>query len=206
MKWAYVGPSRGLHWPSFVKGANQASHKSALPNMSDSSPFSLPNRVTRRIFPNTSPTPIEDHSKPRDTRQLDASTVRKTHPGSSRYKRMSYISCRFMPTAINNLPDSVLLHLFDLVRMNDSPHQWYQWPWHRLVHICQRWRSVIFASSNIFNLKLVFEPVTRLELLSIWPHLPIIIRNFYHPRKSDYNFDSVLMHRDRISMPPTVGS
>lgn len=40
--------------------------------------------------------------------------------------------------------------------------------------------------------------MTRLELLGIWPPLPIIIRNIYHFRKSDYNLDSVLMHRDRI--------
>jgi hypothetical protein len=51
-----------------------------------------------------------------------------------------------------------------------------------------------FASSDILDMKL-----THLELLGIWPPLPIIIRNVYHPRKSDYEFDSVLMHRDRIS-------
>jgi len=67
-----------------------------------------------------------------------------------------------------------------------------------LAHVCKRWRSVIFASSNILNRKLIFEPVTRLELLGIWPPLPIIIRNVNRPRKSDYNFDFVLMHRDRI--------
>jgi hypothetical protein len=44
----------------------------------------------------------------------------------------------------------------------------------------------------------VFEPVTRLGLLGISPPLPIIIRNIYHPRMSDYNFDSMLIHRDRI--------
>jgi hypothetical protein len=84
--------------------------------------------------------------------------------------------------------------------MYDFPHLWHQWPWHWLVHVCQRWRSVIFASSksNILNLKLSFEPLTHVELLDIWPPLPIVIRNFDHPRESDYNFDSVLMLRDRI--------
>ena len=84
--------------------------------------------------------------------------------------------------------------------MYDFPHLWHQWPWHWLVHVCQRWRSVIFASSksNILNLKLSFEALTHVELLDIWPPLPIVIRDFDHPRESDYNFDSVLMLRDRI--------
>jgi hypothetical protein len=79
-----------------------------------------------------------------------------------------------------------------------TPRHWHQWPWDRLVHVCQRRRSIIFASSNTLNLKLIFEPVICLELLGIWPPLPIIVRNFYHSRKSDYNFGSVLMHRNRI--------
>lgn len=98
---------------------------------------------------------------------------------------------------VNILPDNVLLHVFDFDRVNDYPYLW--WPWHRLVHVCQRWRSVVFASPLFLGLALYCSPGKRVELLDIWPPLPIIIQNGINwPFPDDYGIDAALMQHDRV--------
>ena len=71
--------------------------------------------------------------------------------------------------------------------------------WHRLVHVCLRWRSVVFISPNFLDLRLVCHPRTRLDLLDIWPPLPIVIRNVVHtPTAEDYDIDAAIVHRNRV--------
>ena len=126
-------------------------------------------------------------------------------------------------TSINILPDDVLLLIFhfdrvtyfeDVDRMiDDSSNQgpripvsdrdirlWrLPWGWRRLAHVCQRWRSVVFASPNFLDLKLVCGPWTRVGLTGIWPSLPIIVRNMYDLRMpKDYDFDAAIVHRNRV--------
>jgi hypothetical protein len=73
------------------------------------------------------------------------------------------------------------------------------WRWDRLVHVCRRWRSVVFASPNFLDLKLVCGPRTRAELTGIWPPLPIIIRNaFDRPLPEYYDFDAATVHHNRV--------
>ena len=73
------------------------------------------------------------------------------------------------------------------------------WTWHRLVHVCQRWRSVVFASPNFLGLRLVCLPGTRVELTSTWPPLPIIIRNTIScPMPENFDFDAAIMPHDRV--------
>lgn len=48
--------------------------------------------------------------------------------------------------------------------------------WRTLVHVCRKWRSLVFGSSTRFNLRLVCtarRPVR--EMLGIWPPLPIVV-------------------------------
>jgi hypothetical protein len=71
--------------------------------------------------------------------------------------------------------------------------------WHRLVHVCQRWRSVVFASPNFLDLGLVCDPKTRVELTGIWPPLPITIRTTANwPMPEDYDFDAAMVHPNRV--------
>ena len=71
--------------------------------------------------------------------------------------------------------------------------------WHRLVHVCRRWRSVVFMSPNFLDLRLVCYPWTRLEFLGIWPPLPIVIRDMiYTPSREDYVLDAAIVHRNRV--------
>jgi hypothetical protein len=105
---------------------------------------------------------------------------------------------------INILPDDVLLHIFHFDRLDGHlsslPLSMWRHPgrWHRLVHVCRRWRTVVFMSPNFLDLRLVCYPRTRLELLRIWPPLPIVIRNMVHtPHLEDYDSDAALAIVDR---------
>ncbi|KAI9445985.1 hypothetical protein H4582DRAFT_519707 [Lactarius indigo] len=67
----------------------------------------------------------------------------------------SKISKYFPLTTINTLPDEVFLEIFDQYR---SVKTWSRpgsqgW-WYTLVHICRRWRRLVFASSIRLNLQL----------------------------------------------------
>jgi hypothetical protein len=46
-----------------------------------------------------------------------------------------------------------------------------------LVHVCWRWRFLIFSWPKFLDLNLVCGPATRVGLTAIWLLLPIIIRN-----------------------------
>ena len=115
---------------------------------------------------------------------------------------------------INILPDDVLLHIFlidgyqhkDLhvgpyfkVEEDIDRLQLLSWSWHRLVHVCSRWRFIVFASPNFLDLRLVCGPWTRMELTGIWPPFPIIITNHpYHAMPGDYDFDAAIVHPGRV--------
>jgi len=80
------------------------------------------------------------------------------------------------------LPDDVLLEIFDHHRLAAQEYALLSgpWEWHRLAHVCQRWRSVIFSSRRRLNLCLVYtykKPVRK--DLECWPPLPISI---WYPR------------------------
>jgi len=49
--------------------------------------------------------------------------------------------------------------------------------WQSLVHVCRRWRSIVFASPRHLNLRLLCTPETPVgDTLDIWPALPLLIR------------------------------
>jgi hypothetical protein len=106
---------------------------------------------------------------------------------------------------IDILPDDVLLLIFHFDRLThldgleDISRRRPSWKWHRFVHVCRRWRSLVFASPNFLELRLVCGPRTRVELTGIWPPLPIVIRNIEDwSMPEDYNFNAVIAYRDRV--------
>ena len=103
---------------------------------------------------------------------------------------------------INILPDDVLLLIFHFDRVLYLGGRYPvepSWRWRRLVHVCRRWRSVIFASPNFLHLTLVCGPTTRLELTGIWPPFPIVIRNTVAvAMPDDYDFDAAIVRPDRV--------
>ena len=114
---------------------------------------------------------------------------------------------------INILPDNVLLRIFliDGYQHNSHMQSYFgmehdrdrvrrlPWRWHRLVHVCSRWRSIIFASPEFLDLRLVCGPGTPMQLTSIWPPFPIIITNHpYHAMSEHHDFDAAIVHPDRV--------
>ena len=99
--------------------------------------------------------------------------------------------------AIDVLPDDVLLIIFHFDGPEDADPMYPSW--HRLVHVCRRWRSLVFSSPNFLDLRLVCGPRTRMELIGIWPTLPITIRNrIYGPIPDNYDFNAAILHRSRV--------
>ena len=48
--------------------------------------------------------------------------------------------------------------------------------WQSLVHVCQRWRSLVFESRRRLNLRLYCAPKTPArDKLDVWPALPLIV-------------------------------
>jgi hypothetical protein len=103
---------------------------------------------------------------------------------------------------IDILPEDVLLDIFDhYVARADEYHKYEEWQ--MLVHVCQKWRYVVFQSPLRLNLRILcstYTPVTK--KLAIWPPLPIIIKQhnclaFFSSRCSN-NFIAALEHNDRV--------
>ena len=102
---------------------------------------------------------------------------------------------------IGMLPDNVLLEMFDFYRKNSNNTR--LWEWHLLVHVCQRWRQIIFASPLRLNLRILCTSRTRVgKNLCIWPNLPIVIEYSYSRRgiwsRRGGNVIAALKHADRV--------
>ena len=105
------------------------------------------------------------------------------------------------------LPDHSLLEIFDFYRMIRIDRSRIQW-WSLLVHICRRWREIIFGSPLRLNLQIFCTHLTPVKkYLGIWPAFPIVID--YPPRLpfttrannvEKNNIITALKHPTRISV------
>jgi hypothetical protein len=101
------------------------------------------------------------------------------------------------------LTDDVLLEIFDFYRKNHKKTAYipsFVWEWHLLVHVCRRWRQVIFESPNRLNLQILCTPARK--NLGIWPAFPIIIEGSwcsFMPNSEDNLIAALaLEHLDRV--------
>jgi hypothetical protein len=102
---------------------------------------------------------------------------------------------------IDTLPCDVLLDIFHF-DLNVSDYN--PCGWRRLVHVCQRWRQIIFASPLRLNLRIYCKPGTPVRKnLDIWPTLPICIEYGGKERgissDDEDNIIAALEHPDRLS-------
>lgn len=99
---------------------------------------------------------------------------------------------------IHMLPDDILLEIFDQYRGNNkyfAPQMLKP-----LVHVCRRWRNIIFASPQRLHLRLVCDVRTPVKkLLDIWPAWPITVRYSPGNKEGEENVIAALGHHDRIS-------
>ena len=80
---------------------------------------------------------------------------------------------------ISEVPDDVLLEIFSFYRDEKCDKEY---AWHALVHVCRRWRCLVFASPRRLHLRLLCTNASLFNLkpfkkvLDVWPELPIAIR------------------------------
>ena len=102
--------------------------------------------------------------------------------------------------AIGNLSDEVLLNIFRYY-LDASPQLWP-----RLIHICRRWRHIVFASQQALHLRLFCTHGTPVQKnLDHWPALPIVVHYGEAPAlnppapEDEDDIMAALKHSDRVS-------
>ena len=93
------------------------------------------------------------------------------------------------------LPEEILLEIFAFYMCSvEKTHKWKT-----LVHVCRRWRFIVFASPCHLNLRLVCTGRTPVsEMFDIWPTLPIVVQVNGISDKINDNVLAALEKHDRI--------
>ena len=81
-------------------------------------------------------------------------------------------------TTIEMLPEDTILEIFDFYRLDAMMLSWKRlWKWHRLAHVCRKWRRVISMSPRRLDLRIICEYGAPIEsILRSWPTLPLVVR------------------------------
>ena len=109
--------------------------------------------------------------------------------------------------SIDILPDDILLEVFEFLMdenlIQTLGEKWWQslvgakW-WPSLVHVCRRWRSVIFRSPRRLKLRVYCTTRTPVrDTLDIWPPFPLIVHGI-DPTEDMDNVVAALEYRDRV--------
>ncbi|KAH9170000.1 hypothetical protein EDB89DRAFT_1368376 [Lactarius sanguifluus] len=114
-------------------------------------------------------------------------------------------------TTIDMLIDNVLVEIFDFCRLGEEEaHIQLEyssrtvWKWHLLVHVCRRWRQIIFASPRRLHLEIFCTDGTPVRSnLGVWPAIPIVIQYGLQDVISVRHYDednviAALEHPDRV--------
>ena len=100
------------------------------------------------------------------------------------------------------LPDEVLLAIFGFCVVPAAKDQNTKKgieAWQPLVHVCRRWRSIVFGSPRHLNLRLVSTDKTSVrDMLDVWPLLPLVIHGYLSEDADLSNIVAALEHRDRV--------
>jgi hypothetical protein len=109
-------------------------------------------------------------------------------------------------TPISMLPDDILLEIFDFCRENHYNHPYSRpvWEWNILVHVCSRWRQIVFASPQRLDLQILCTYGTPVrKIFSIWPAFPIFLdlysSRFYTSNCQDNAITALKHPPDRVS-------
>ena len=96
------------------------------------------------------------------------------------------------------LPDDILLAIFDFIVEKGKGSPKVIEEWQTLVHVCRRWRSLVFGSPRRLNLRLVCSTQTPArDTLDVWPALPLFISCDKMAESVD-DIIAVLEHSDRV--------
>ena len=109
-------------------------------------------------------------------------------------------------------PDDVMLEIFDFCVDDGSRRFIYSRmkkeieAWQTLVHVCRRWRNIVFGSPLRLNLALLCTAETPArDTLGVWPPLPLVIQSTGYDRTDSGfptgrvdNIIAALERRDRV--------
>jgi hypothetical protein len=106
-------------------------------------------------------------------------------------------------STVGVLPEDVLLEIFDFYKLASTT---LSWGWHKLTHVCRRWRCIVFASQCRLGLQLFCTYETPVKkTLDCWPTIPIVVCNRGNVKtlhasspKAEDSIVTALQHRDRI--------
>ncbi|KAN0131009.1 hypothetical protein V8E53_011142 [Lactarius tabidus] len=137
-----------------------------------------------------------------DSRKITPSLQAKRVKISSQrqsHRRTNYTA------VIDLLPDELLLGIFDHIRRSGiklGSRLIPVWKWHVLVHVCRRWRQIVFASPIRLDLQLLCTYGTPVrKYLACWPAFPIVVDYDCWRELTPSIEDSImaaLEHRSRI--------
>jgi F-box-like len=100
--------------------------------------------------------------------------------------------------SIDMLPDDVLLEILDFFVKALQPTKKFIERWQILVHVCRRWRSLVFGSPRRLNLRLFCSNETPArDTLDVWPPLPLCIKCDEFAGSVD-DIVAVLEHSNRV--------
>jgi hypothetical protein len=144
---------------------------------------------TRLLIPNTPASSTLKDGPPEAEGSLRAMHSRRHHDvqeGIYQAKSTHVLLCTIRnncsladvgQVTIDILPDDVLLEIFD--RYEEDNLYFHTWWWETLVHVCRRWRNVVFASPRRLHLLLACNGGTPTRRsLDIWPPFPIAVTCF----------------------------
>ena len=110
-------------------------------------------------------------------------------------------------TTVDILPDDILLEIFGFILSGGRDfyiRDYPIWTWHRLVHVCRRWRQIIFTSPIRLDLQLLCTYGTPVKRgLGYWPAFPLVIDYDYiwdvnRTSDDEDNIFIALKQRDRV--------
>jgi hypothetical protein len=81
-------------------------------------------------------------------------------------------------TTIEMLPEDTLLEIFDFYRLDAIKRsRGRPWKWHRLAHVCRKWRYVVMVSPRRLGLQILCKSGAPIEsILDSWSTLPLVVR------------------------------
>ena len=101
--------------------------------------------------------------------------------------------------SIDRLPDGILLETFHFYVYDGYLEEGRERAWQSLVHVCRRWRSIVFGSPRYLDLQLVCTPRTPArDMLDVWPALPLVVQCGELSKGSADNIIAPLERSDRV--------
>jgi hypothetical protein len=96
---------------------------------------------------------------------------------------------------IETLPDVALLEIFNFYVDEEKKIE----VWRTLVHVCRKWRNIVFESPRRLELRLYCTAGTPvMKTMGVWPLLPIVIWGDGHEIWGVDNIIAALKHNDRV--------